>query len=58
MHQKKPQKGDKMNCQLCGEIITDKKAARTVLPWGETCGDCVKKIYVDPALNCECGFQH
>jgi len=33
-----------MKCQLCAEPITDTKNARVVLPWGETCADCMKEI--------------
>ena len=33
-----------MKCQLCGNGITDLQNARVVLPWGETCADCVLEI--------------
>lgn len=33
-----------MNCQLCGEEITNSKTARVVLPWGETCSNCLDDI--------------
>jgi hypothetical protein len=33
-----------MDCQLCGEKITDSKTARVVLPWGETCSNCLEDI--------------
>ena len=31
-------------CNLCGETIKDVSEARLVLPWGETCGECIKTI--------------
>ena len=31
-------------CQLCGEKILDIKAGAIVLPWGDTCGECMKEI--------------
>ena len=33
-----------MNCQLCGNIIKDIAKGAIVLPWGETCGDCMDNI--------------
>ena len=33
-----------MKCQLCANEITDLQNARLVLPWGETCADCVAEI--------------
>lgn len=33
-----------MNCQLCGNIIEDITKGAIVLPWGETCGDCLDDI--------------
>jgi hypothetical protein len=33
-----------MNCQLCGNQIKDSKTAGVVLPWGETCSDCLEDI--------------
>lgn len=33
-----------MKCQLCGNEITDLQNAREVLPWGETCSDCMDEI--------------
>lgn len=60
-----------MKCQLCGEKITDITKGAIMLPWGETCGNCLDDIKeygktrvmidekdLDPALNCECGYQH
>lgn len=31
-------------CQLCGKNIDNIEAGGIVLPWGETCGDCIDKI--------------
>ena len=31
-------------CQLCGNKIEDINSARVVLPFGETCGECVREI--------------
>jgi hypothetical protein len=31
-------------CQLCGEKILDIKAGAIVLPWGETCSNCLDDI--------------
>jgi hypothetical protein len=31
-------------CQLCGEKILDIEAGAIVLPWGDTCGECMKEI--------------
>lgn len=31
-------------CQLCGKNIDNIEAGGVVLPWGETCGDCINKI--------------
>lgn len=33
-----------MVCNLCGETIKDVSEARLVLPWGETCGECIETI--------------
>ena len=33
-----------MNCQLCGEKITNTQTAKIVLPWGETCSNCLEDI--------------
>lgn len=33
-----------MKCQLCANEITDLQNARVVLPWGETCSDCMDEI--------------
>lgn len=46
------------SCQLCGKTIKDINTASIVLPWGLTCACCLKGIYKDPALNCECGYGH
>jgi hypothetical protein len=32
------------DCQLCGNEIKDLEAGGIVLPWGDTCGDCINKI--------------
>jgi hypothetical protein len=31
-------------CQLCGGKILDIEAGAVVLPWGDTCGECMKEI--------------
>jgi hypothetical protein len=31
-------------CQLCGGTIEDITAGAVVLPWGDTCGECMKEI--------------
>ena len=31
-------------CQLCGEQIKDISKGAVVLPWGETCEECLKEI--------------
>jgi hypothetical protein len=35
---------EKMICQLCGGTIEDITAGAVVLPWGDTCGECMKEI--------------
>jgi len=32
-------------CNLCGNEITDIFTAGVVLPWGDTCAECLKEIY-------------
>ena len=33
-----------MKCQLCGEKIKDISKGAVVLPWGETCENCLEVI--------------
>jgi hypothetical protein len=33
-----------MKCNLCGEVITDITKGAVILPWGDTCGNCVDDI--------------
>lgn len=32
------------SCELCGNEIKKLEDARDVLPWGATCGDCIKEM--------------
>jgi hypothetical protein len=37
-------KDEPLICQLCGKEIKDIQAGAVVLPWGDTCGECLKEI--------------
>jgi hypothetical protein len=39
-----PAQDELMDCQLCGNEIADNSKSAVVLPWGETCADCLARI--------------
>jgi hypothetical protein len=43
-HFHNPKEIEILICQLCGDEIKDLNAGGVVLPWGNTCGNCIAKI--------------
>ena len=46
-------------CEDCGTIYSAEDSAEN-LNEDNNCANCANKedVYLDPALNCECGYQH
>jgi len=44
-------KTNTFTCELCGEEGKDISTSEVVLPWGETCQECVKAIKKEKAIN-------